>query len=129
MNDKENSNYEFNDGENSVISELAKAMKFVGTSSIVLGILTALGGLAQGDAEGVGSIIQGVLFVILGVMTQGASEFFMRVVNTKGDDISNLMAALTKLKEMYSLQRTILLIALVLIGLAVVLIFVGGARR
>lgn len=130
---KNNREYEFNDGENSIISRLASAMKFVGICTIVMGVLSGLGGVLQlgarnGGPQALGSFIQAVLFVVIGGMTTGASSYFSQIVNTQGNDMSNLMLALDKLRGIYSLQRVLFIIVIVLIGLAFLLLLAAAPR-
>ena len=123
--------YEFKESENQVIRGLASAMYFVGVVLIIVGILTVVGGLAKlGEAskardipaplEGLSWILQGILYSTIGIMTRSASQYFSQIVQSKGNDINNLMQALERLRGMYSLQRVLILIAFSLL----VLVFV-----
>lgn len=120
--------YEFNESENSLIGDLAGTMRFVGTVSVVLGVLMCLGGMATCMAgssrtagTGFGYLVQGLVVGIIGAWTRGAAAAFDRVVTTEGNDIANTMTALAELKRIYTLQKWLLIIALVLIALAFVL--------
>jgi hypothetical protein len=68
------------------------------------------------------ALLQGVLFIAIGAMTQSASGYFAQIVKTEGNDIANLMLALDKLRGVYSLQRVVLLVALVMITLGFILL-------
>lgn len=120
--------YEFTPEENMVVTDLSSKMRFVGVISIVFGALVILSGFGacaaakqNGVATGLGNVIQGVVMIIVGVWTRSAAASFQRIVDTEGNDIGNLMAALGHLRRIYGLQKTLILIALVLIGIAFVL--------
>ena len=122
--------YEFNDSENQVISELSDAMSFVGSALIIFGALSGLVGIWQAtrDITGLGGLIQVVLYVIMGVFTRNAAAAFDRIIKTEGDDIANLMSALGQLKSLYSLQRVLLLIAMALVVSAMLTLAVSIGR-
>lgn len=127
-NKKSGRDYEFNDGENKIISELASAMNFVGIVTILLGLLTAIAGVIKlGDprsaaADGFTSLLQAVLYLVIGIMTTGAAGHFSQVVKTEGNDINFLMQALDKLRGMYVLQKILFIIVIVLFVVAFVLL-------
>lgn len=125
----ENREYEFDASQNSLIRDLANKMRFVAYVLIGLGIIEGIGGiliLSKGNPEGVGSIIGGIVYVIIGIWTQQAAKSFRLVVDTEGQDIQNMMGALGQLRKLYSLQYWVLLIALVFVVLGIVLAFIGG---
>lgn len=117
--------YEFDGAQEVVIRDLAGAMQFVGTVSIVLAVLMWLIGIAtmfMGNPAGLAQIVQGVLMIFIGVWTRSAARSFQLVVDTKGSDIPNLMNALGELRRLYNLQKWLMILMFVLIVLA----FVGG---
>jgi hypothetical protein len=125
-NKKSGRDYEFNDGENKIISELASAMIFVGIVTIVLGVFTVITGVIRlgtrgGEGDGFVALLQAVLYVVIGAMTTSAAGHFSQVVKTEGNDINFLMQALDKLRGMYVLQKILFLIVIVLLVLAFVL--------
>jgi len=109
--------YEFDVTQELVVGELAGAMRFVGTASIVLAVVMWLIGIAttfMGNPAGLAQIIQGVLLAFIGVWTRSSARSFQLVVDTKGNDIANLMSALSELRRLYNLQRWVMIVALVL---------------
>ena len=89
--------YEFDNAQEVVIRDLAGAMQFVGTVSIVLAFLMWLIGIAtmfMANPAGLAQIVQGVLMIFVGMWTRSAARSFQLVVDTKGSDIPNLMNAL-----------------------------------
>jgi len=117
--------YEFDGAQEVVIRDLASAIQFVGTVSIVLAALMWLIGIAtmfMGNPAGLAQIVQGVLMIFIGIWTRSASRSFQLVVDTKGSDIPNLMNALGELRRLYNLQKWLMILMFVLIVLA----FVGG---
>jgi len=124
------SEFEFTEPQNEVMGDLAGKMKFVGTLLMVLGVLVVLTGIGTmfvDGAAGVLNIIVGVVYLLLGWWTRAASASFQEVVDTEGQDITNLMAALGELRRLYSLQYWIFLILLVMVVIGIVVAIIGGA--
>jgi len=117
----ESREYEFSSSQNELIKNLADKMRFVGYFLLAVGVLGVLGGLLSIRTGGVGSIINGVVYILIGVWTNNASSAFQRIVETSGSDIENLMGALGELRKLYTLQYWLLIIALIFI--AIVLVF------
>ncbi|MFO0686433.1 MAG: hypothetical protein U0234_30495 [Sandaracinus sp.] len=127
--------YEFDSGQNLVIGELAGAMRFVGTASVVFALVVWVVGLAilfLGNPAGLSQLVQGTLMFIIGVWTRSAARSFQLVVDTQGNDIGNMMTALGELRRLYNLQKWVLILAIALIVLAFIagffLAMVMGAR-
>jgi hypothetical protein len=62
---------------------------------------------------------QGVTSFFLGNWTRNAASAFESIVETRGNDIGNLMVALGELRRVYVLQRvliTIVIVSVVLTG-------------
>jgi hypothetical protein len=112
--------YEFDSDEDSVFSGLASAMRFVGTASVVMGIVLFLGVLGGDPLKIIGSIVQGVLSLVVGIWLRGASKSIHAITTTEGADISNLMTAMAELRKVYSLQRVLILVALGILAVALV---------
>lgn len=119
-----NNEYEFTEEENVVVGDLANKMKFVGIFEIILGVIQILGGIF-GDKSG---LVGGVVSIVVGIWTMNASKFFQKIVDTTGNDITNLMNAIRELLKLYKLQfwTTIISIVLILV-LSLVLVVMGGA--
>ncbi len=119
-------NYEFNESENSVFAEVATRMKAVGFCIIFFGFLNIIFfafTLVQSKdfrlgSPGIGGISQGLFFVLIGVWTRDAGSSFRQIVDSRGNDIRNLMDAMGSLKKLYTLQFWLLVIALVLVAIA-----------
>jgi len=98
--------YEFKANENTIISQLASRMHFVGL--FLLATVWSSSGWASSMADtsctNIGPIISGSLMCLVGLWTQRASTSFKSVVQTEGKDISYLMYALDNLRKLYSLQ-------------------------
>ena len=115
--------YEFNEQQNQVFQTLASSMKFVGIALIILGPLTMLNVLNDDYS----SVISGVINMIIGFLTLGASKPVQQIVDTEGNDIDHLMNAATELGKLYGLQKAIFMVGIVFIVIAVVLGVVGAA--
>lgn len=116
----ESREYEFSSSQNELIKNLADKMRFVAYFLIAVGVLAVIGGLFSLRTGGVGNIINGVVYILIGVWTNNASSAFQRIVATTGSDIENLMGALGELRKLYTLQYWLLIIALVFIAIALV---------
>jgi hypothetical protein len=127
--------FEFTDEHNRTISGLADGMRTTATLLQLLGLAFAiLCGLQvaaatpgqpptqYGPAVGLGAAA--LLCLAIGFWTSSAAKSFRRVVETRNEDVWHLMNALSRLRAMYSLIRTIVLGVLVLavVGLALLVI-------
>lgn len=119
-------NYEFSAPENVVIRQLIDAMRFVAAASLALGafdlLLGAAGLLTQGRAAlgpALGNFVQSLVFVLIGVWLQRAVDAFNKVVETTGDDVTHLLNALNELTRVFSLQRTVFVLALIVTVLSI----------
>lgn len=123
--------YEFNEPQNGVIGELAGAVTFVGTLLLISGVFQVVAGiiaLVGGHfGQGGGAIVQGILNIMLGNWTRGAGAAFDNIVKTQGNDIQNLMTALGELKQVYRVQRILIIIGMVIALMAVAGSFVAAA--
>lgn len=122
----ESREYEFSSSQNELVKNLADKMRFVAYFLIAVGVLGLIGGLLSLRAGGVGNIISGIVYILIGFWTNNASSAFRRIVETSGSDIENLMGALGELRKLYTLQYWLLIIALVFIALALILGLVLG---
>jgi hypothetical protein len=112
------SQYEFNASQNTSFASLAGSMKIVAIIMMILGALSVLSILA-GD---IGSAVMGVFYIIIGVWTKGAAQSIQNIVNTEGNDIDHLMNAVKDLNKLYSLQKWLMIVGIVLTVLAVIVV-------
>jgi hypothetical protein len=99
------SNYEFSPEQNTLISNLAKKLRFVGIAFVVLGVLQALLAIVNATMFGkLTGILGGLLLGSLGVFMMRAAGSFRFIVETEGHDIEHLMSALDSLLSMYNAQ-------------------------
>jgi hypothetical protein len=110
------SQYEFNSSENASFSSLASSMKIVAIIMMIFGAISVLNILA-GD---IGSALVGSLYIVIGVWTKGAAQSIQNIVNTEGNDIDHLMNAVKDLNKLYSLQKWLMIVAIVLAVLGVI---------
>jgi hypothetical protein len=117
--------YEFGPGENQLLRGLAGAMRFVAVFQTIVGALLlvlAVFSLLWGHfGEALGYGIESCLGLVLAGLLLGAAGRFRQVVETQGADIPHLMGALEQLRKFFNLQRVLLIIALVLLGVALAL--------
>jgi hypothetical protein len=114
--------YEFGAAENEVISGLAGPMRFVGVLSVIFGCLYLIPALlALGSYMGMLALGEGIALIAIGAWLSSAAGSFRDVVITEGNDVTNLMFALRKLRSVYTLQAWLMGIACVLVALGVIL--------
>jgi hypothetical protein len=109
------SNYEFTEQQNETISKLARMMLIVSILFMISGGITVLASLSPLSIIG---ILQGAALVVIGYSLFTASNSFKKIVETTGNDIANLMAALNQLYnacsiQLYSIAAVIVLAVLV----------------
>lgn len=65
----------------------------------------------------------GLFYLLMGTWTRSAGASFQKIVDTRGNDITNLMNGMASLHSMYSLVYTLLVVTLLfgLIGIALTL--------
>lgn len=124
--------YEFTENQNALIGNLAKKMGLVGAVLVAFGLIAVVFGIValfRFPAAGVGQIIQGVIYLLLGFWTYQASGSFRTIVSTAGRDVGHLMDGLNSLQKMYTLMYWVIIVALVLLVVAfVVSLFTGGGE-
>jgi hypothetical protein len=103
-------NYEFNEEQNRIISGLANRLLILGVILVVIGT-PLIFFFIKGDWV---SLTVGALYVIMCLLSFNSYAEFKKIVTTQQQDITHLMAALTNLTNMYTLQ----LIAVVAAALA-----------
>ena len=105
--------YEFTDEENKVFHQLSSSMKFVGGVLVVLGVI-GLFEVLQGDY---GEVFDGVVQLVVGILTIIASKPIQKIVDTEGDDITHLMNAMKVLLKLYNIKKYVYISVMVVIGL------------
>jgi hypothetical protein len=91
-------------------------MKIVAIIMMIFGAISVLNILA-GD---IGSALVGSLYIVIGVWTKSAAQSIQNIVNTEGNDIDHLMNAVKDLNKLYSLQKWLMIVAIVLAVLGVI---------
>jgi hypothetical protein len=124
------SQYEFSAEQNRTINDLAGAMEVVATLMKLIGLvfliffglllLQAIQARGNyGPVVGLGSAM--LICLSIGFWTSSSARSFRRIVESKNQDVWHLMNALGKLRNMYSLLRTIIIASLVLAVIGVAL--------
>ena len=70
-----------------------------------------------------GSILGGAVAIVIGVIFRKVGDSFKRVVDTRGDDIGNLMEALRGLSSAFQTQIVAVGVA---VGVGLLLVLVGS---
>ena len=125
--------YEFTAEHNRTLNELAASMETVATLLKLAGAVFLLffalllipavqaGGLPLRDYGPIIGLGAGMLFCLsIGFWTSGAARSFRKIVESKNQDVWHLMNALGRLRDLYSLLRTLVMgaILVLVIGLA-----------
>jgi hypothetical protein len=63
----------------------------------------------------IGTAVNGLIYLLVGVWTRSAAGSFRQIVDTRGNDIGHLMDALSSLNKMYTLIYTLIMIGLLLL--------------
>lgn len=115
--------YEFSPNENAVIHSLAGPVRFVGIMWIIFGVLSvvlAFRVFAAGlGGRGLLALLQAAVPLAIGAWLVSGATALTNVVRTHGADMTHLMKALTKLRNVFLLQA-------ILIGLSIVLVLFSG---
>lgn len=118
-----NSEFEFDVKQNELMADLSAKMNFVGLLLVFVGLLNGLTGIVilfSDIAEGISSLVTGVVFALVGFWTRRAAASFTLIVDTEGHDISNLMSALGEVRKLYALQYWAVIVSLVLLVIALI---------
>ncbi len=128
--------FEFDEGQNSVMVRLSSTMRFVGTVNLIGAVLYGISGImrlwmsiTQPSAANVATFLVvgsvSALFYFTGTWTTHAAGSFKHIATTAGSDISNLMSALGDLLKLYRLQRVLIIASLCVVAVAIALMIVG----
>ena len=119
--------FEFTDEHNRTFSSLSDAMKSFANLMMILGlvfgVLLVISGLmayadrgSWGLPIGFGAVT--LLALAFGVWTGSSSKSFMKVAQSKNEDVWNLMNALGSLKSMFGFMRLMTIVTIVLLLVA-----------
>ncbi|HEY8503570.1 MAG TPA: hypothetical protein VIL46_03240 [Gemmataceae bacterium] len=73
----------------------------------------------------INAAVGGVIYLLIGIWTRAAAVSFQRIVDTRGNDIANLMNGMGSLHKMYGLVYFLLVFALILLLIGVLLALFG----
>ena len=108
--------YEFTVPQNAIIQKTATYARLWGIFSIVLGAINILMGLANWVA-----LPSGIVSVVIGMVFLGAAGSLKAVVDTEGEDIDHMMAAVQKLGIAFLVQ-VIVTVAAFVVGILLVIL-------
>jgi cytochrome c biogenesis protein CcdA len=111
--------YEFSDDQNRVLGKLAFGMRFVGIFMVVAGVAGTVGAFVDLKARGFNLPVS-AMTILLGLNAAGGAKAFRGVVNTKGDDIPNLMNAVDYLRRFFLLLTAYIVVYLVVLVVGIV---------
>ncbi len=97
------SQYEFNETQEEIFSELSEKISIVSTFLIMIGLFRFSIGIlvifAPNIGIGVDSIIDGAFYFLIGFLGKKVANNFQKIVDTQGNDIDYLMSALSELRK------------------------------
>ena len=126
--------YEFDEAQNRVIADLARAILWVRVPLMVAGVFQAL--IATGLAFRVprdgahivgvmGHALAAVVCFLLASWLLRAAGGFARIVTTEGRDVSHLMGALGNLRSWFDLLAFFVKLYLALLGVVILILLIG----
>lgn len=112
--------YEFTAEQSETIKTLASRMRWVGIFLIAIGVVAGVAGLMSLGEGGIAvvSIIQAVIYALIGIWTMRAAASFALIPETRGSDVTSLMNGLDTLKTLYSFQFWLIIAGLVVLVLS-----------
>ena len=114
--------------DHAVITSLASAMRFVGTTLAILGAMGLIYGIVSGEPARIAAgIVAAGLNVAAGVWLRAGANSMQASTTAQEDAIGNLMKALAELRKVFALQRVVIAVALVALAVAFALGVVWGA--
>lgn len=103
--------YEFGEAENRTITKTYTRARAWGVISLLLGAFQVWAGLTAGYVAGIIAAIGGVVNVLVGAVLLGAAAGFERVVKSRGNDITHMMAALDRLAMAFGILIVVAAVA------------------
>lgn len=101
------SQYEFTDVENTTIASTGTRARVWAVLAIVSGAFSTLVGvltLSKGSFMALLNLVSGPVSLVMGITILGVAAAFKSIVDTKGNDVGHMMAALKKLNTAYTIQ-------------------------
>jgi hypothetical protein len=108
--------YEFNEAEDRIIQDLGSKMSFAGLFMVGMGLCFAVSAIQRWSRVleiEVGLLFLTMMFIVFGIWTHRAGAEFRRVADSKGRDVTHLMAALASLLSCYRLIYLLFFVGLV----------------
>jgi hypothetical protein len=120
--------YEFSDVHKDKFQSLAASLSFVGVSTMLFGVLSALFALgavyAGYAANGVALLVLSVVFIATAWWTVSAGRALSSMVTTRGRDVERLMQTVEQLRRLFGFTRVSIIVAAVgLVGVAGIIVW------
>jgi len=115
--------YEFSAAENEVLASVVRWSALLAWFLMIGAGVVAVGAALSGEAASIGSLIVAAIYFLIGLNFRGAARSMASVVETSGNDIEHLMAALGRLASAFRITAITLLVGSVLFVVAVVSIW------
>ena len=101
------SQYEFSDVENTTIAATGSRARTWAVLAIISGGFSTLVGVVtipRGGIIALLNLVSGPVSLVMGFTILGVAAAFKSIVDTKGNDVTHMMAALKKLNTAYTIQ-------------------------
>ncbi|HZO15498.1 MAG TPA: hypothetical protein VFB62_19635 [Polyangiaceae bacterium] len=121
--------YEFGPHEDEVIGQAAGRTKLWGIVSTVVGALQVLVGLLAlfgNPLMGLQLFVPGIIAIVVGIVFTGAGNSLGAIVDTRGNDIQNLLRGLQKLGSAFTIQVVVAILGAMLGVVAFVIGFMAA---
>jgi hypothetical protein len=112
--DQSAGHYEFSAQQNRVLRKAATWTRLFAWIMMISAGLMAIGGILTGEASSIGALIVAAVYFLVGFTFRGAAVSMSAVVQTAGNDIEHLMAALEKLGSAFKVMSILFLIGVIL---------------
>ncbi|MCB1144348.1 MAG: hypothetical protein KDK54_18995 [Leptospiraceae bacterium] len=113
--------YEFTTEQNHSLRVLTDRMRYLSYIEMAIGAIYIF--IFLSTFSQIAKLIEGLVLVTSGYLTNAASTFFVNIIETEGSDITNLMKGMEQLKKLFSLKLYLYLVGFILGVIAFVIIF------
>ena len=115
--------YEFDSEQNGILRKAATWTSLFAWIMMVSAAIMAVGGLLSGEAGSIVALIGAGIYFTIGLTFRDAATSMTAVVETAGNDMNHLMAALDKLGSAFKVMAIVFLVGVLASAVATVLIW------
>ncbi len=98
--------FEFSDKHNQIIIKVGRRLRYVGIIFMIVAVGDLISAITRVSNEGfalvsISYFVSSILVAIFGIVLYRPSDNFIRIATTSGNDISELMTALSELRQAF----------------------------